>query len=116
MFFFVPIHYDSIFIVFATCAHVCCLYLMLFWGPNVGVATIFGVVSVIATASTPIIVAVGDGVVVAATIVAITSAHVGATALDVVDAVNVEDVAMMVIDGEGCVQHFIDCTRSYRQI
>ncbi len=31
------------------------------------------------------------------------SALVGATALDVMDAVNVEVAAMMVIDGEGCV-------------
>ena len=30
--------------------------------------------------------------------------HLGATALDVIDAFNVEDGAMMIIDGEGCVR------------
>ena len=72
----------------------------LFWGLDVGVATNFGVVSVIVTTTTTTttIVAVGGVVVVAAAIVAVNSDHVGSTALDVMDSVNVEDAAM--IDGK----------------
>ena len=76
---------------------------MLFWGHDAGVATNFGVVSVIVTTITPTIAAVGNVFVVAAAIVAVNFAHVGATTLDVMDVVNVEDALMMVIDGEVCV-------------
>ena len=73
-------------------------------GLDAGVATNFGVVSVIVTTTTPTIVAVGGVAVLAAAIVAVNSALVGATTINVMDAVNVEVVAMMVIDGEGCVR------------
>ncbi len=67
---------------------------MLFWGPDACVATNFGVVSAIVTTTTPTIAAVGGVDVVAAAIVAVNSAHIGAVALDVMDAVNVKDVAI----------------------
>ena len=52
-----------------------------------------------------IFVAVGDVAILAAAIVTVNYVLiVGATALDVLDAVNVEVAAMMVIDGEGCVR------------
>jgi hypothetical protein len=71
---------------------------MILWGPSVGITTIFGVYFLLLLLL--LILLLSPLGVLLAAIVDVNSAHVGAAALDVMDAVNVEDAAMMIIDGE----------------